>query len=117
MGKAIYEMRLVRNMTVASSQQEAMDDYVLQEEGKFDEFTAKAYEVVKEEDARKLFMLAKMMDDSEQFDYMEIETTVTALLRSMGYYNNLQDIADCITTWIERFSDYTSEEFQEWLID
>lgn len=117
MGKAIYEMKPRINMMVASDPQAATDEWVLQNDAVLDETTAKGYEVVKEEDTRKLFMLAKMMDDSEQFDYIEIEAVVAAMLRHMGYFNSIEDIADCITTWTERFSDYTPEEFQEWLID
>lgn len=73
--------------------------------------------IVQEEHTVRLFLLAKMMYDMEKFSCQEVEVALSALAREMGYFGIAEDIADCVTLWVERVAeDMTPHELEEWII-
>lgn len=72
---------------------------------------------VNEDHTVRLFLLAKTMYDMEKFSCQEIEVAIAALAREMGYFGMADEIADCVTLWVERVAeDMTLSELEEWLI-
>lgn len=116
MAKELYEIKLKERYYPASSAAEALE---LQANGELtrslseDDFEVSV--VVKEEHTMKLFILAKTMQDTEKYEYNEIEASICALARELGYHHNYAEVADCILTWVDRFDDMPLEELEEWL--
>lgn len=116
MGKALYEIRLDEPIIPAKSSESALEEHAERSGLELAGF-ASAHEIVPEETTLKLFMLAKMMQDSEKFVYNEIWTAVCAVMRMMNCTRSVDEVATCICTWTERFEDMTMEELQEWVIN
>ena len=116
MAKELYEIRLKERDYPASSVAEALD---IQCNGDMKSALSEDdYEVsvvVKEEHTMKLFILAKTMQDTEKFEYDEVKAAVCALARELGYQKNYGEVADCILTWVDRFTEMPLEELQDWL--
>ena len=118
MARGIYEIKLKEHLFPALSAADAVE---MRNNGNCEE-ALQEHEVevnllVKEEHAMQLFLLAKTMYDMEKFNCKEIETVVSALAREMGYFSIAEDIADCVTLWIERVAeDMTLLEVEEWML-
>ena len=118
MARGIYEVKLKEHYFPALSATDAVDmrnnisceDVVSSEE-------TEVSLLVKEDDTMQLFLLAKTMYDMEKFNCEEVEAVVAALARKMGYFNNAEEIADCVTLWVERVAeDMTLHELEEWML-
>lgn len=118
MARGIYEVKLKQNYFPALSAADAVEmrnngncEEVIPE----DEVEVKL--VVQEDHTMQLFLLAKTMYDLEKFTFQEIEAVLVALAREMGYFGIAEDIADCVTLWVERVAeDMKIHELEEWII-
>lgn len=116
MAKELYEIKLKERYYPASSAAEALE---VQCNGDLknclfeDDYEVSV--VVKEEHTMKLFVLAKTMQDTEKYEYNEVEAAICALARELGYVKNYAEVTDCILTWVDRFDDMPLEELEEWL--
>lgn len=117
MARRIYEIKLKENLFPALSEAEALE---MQRNGDCSNLIPDNEVVVNifvsEEDTVKMFMLAKTMYDMEKFSWQEVSAAVRSVAVELGYWQIAQDVADIVTTWVERFDDATAEEFQEWLM-
>lgn len=116
MARAIYELQLKERFFPALSVTEALEMCANNSTVDVDQGEWEVSEVCKEEHTMKLFLLAKTMEDTNKFEFNEIESAVRALARELGYYKNYEEITDCILTWVERFDEMTIIELQEWII-
>lgn len=118
MARMIYEIRLKNNLQPAFNVEDAVDAF---------RASCDAYEnlcledvdvdvLVKEEDAVKLFTFAKTVADTEKLTLNELEATLHTLVQSLGYYNRVDDIVNCVIQWVEYFDDVDYMEFGEWLL-
>lgn len=117
MAKSIYKIQLKEDLFPAVSAAEALE---IQNNGNsfgvLQEDEVVVTPIVGEESTIKLFMLAKTMYDMEKYTYQEIKSTLTALACQMGYWKDSEQIAETVTTWVERFDELPADEFQEWLL-
>lgn len=118
MARGIYEIKLKEHYFPALSSADAVD---MRNNGACEENLSEGeVEVsllVKEEHTMQLFLLAKTMYDMEKFTCEEVEAVISALAREMGYFSIAEDIADCVTQWIERVAeDMTLHELEEWML-
>ncbi len=117
MARGIYEIQLNERFFPALSGLDALE---MQRNGSGcglseDEVSIKL--VVAEEHSMKMFLLAKTMYDSDKFNYKEVRAAVRAVALELGYVATCDQVADCVTTWIERVGeDMTVTEFEEWMI-
>ena len=116
MARGIYEIKLNNRFYPAVSYEDVLDMVDTETAKLLVDTSFTVSEVVKEEHAVKLFMLAKTMYDAERFEANEVEAAVSALARALGYFSNQEEVTDCVLTWAERFDDMTLAEFEEWLI-
>ena len=118
MARGIYEIKLKNRYFPALSEADALE--MLNNStclGTLQEEEVKVECVVKEEHTMKLFVVAKTMCDAELLESNEIESAVCALARELGYYNTYAEVTDCVLTWVDRFTDMTMGELEEWIID
>lgn len=118
MARGIYEVKLREHFFPALSAADAVD---MRNNGAVEEILSdREVEVtllVKEEHTMQLFLLAKTMYDMEKFTCQEVEAVISALAREMGYLDIAEEIADCVTLWVERVAeDMTLPELEEWII-
>jgi hypothetical protein len=118
MARGIYEVKLKEYYFPALSAADAVE---MRNNGNCEEILQRdEVEVrllVQEEHTMQLFLLAKTMYDMEKFSCKEVEAVIAALAREMGYFSTAEEIADCVTLWIERVAeDMTLHELEEWII-
>ena len=118
MARAIYEIKLKYRMFPAQSAADALE---MQKNGDLCEGIAEddveVSEVVSEEDALKLMVLAATMYDTGVFSDAEVQTAVESVIVKLGYLSEYKEIADCVITWVERLCDgMTVTEIKEWMI-
>ena len=117
MARCIYEVKLKERFFPAQSEEDAVEMQTNGTcRGALTEDEVCVSPVVKEEDTMKLFVAAKAMSDLELFSSQEIEATIRSLVIQLGYCCNYVEIADCVLTWVDRFSDMSVNELQEWII-
>lgn len=117
MARGMYEIKLKQNLFPELSKADALDTFNM--DGGYAGLKEEDVEinlVVQEEHTMKLFVLAVTMYDTDRFTYKEIETSVCALARELGYFFNADDIADVVMRWVERLDGMTLSEVEEWLI-
>lgn len=115
MARGIYEIKLRERYVPALNEEDAIDVMVntanlTAEEG------IEVSLVVRDDHALKLFTLVATMYDAQRFSCDEIKSTVTALARSLGYYEDAEELADTVIRWVERLDGMTVTEIEEWLI-
>lgn len=118
MARGIYEVKLKEHYFPALSAADAVE---MRNNGACDESLSdgevEVTLLVKEEHTMQLFLLAKTMYDMEKFTCQEVEVVISALARELGYFSIAEDIADCVTLWVERVAeDMTIPELEEWII-
>lgn len=118
MARRIYEIQLKNRFIPGLSQTDAAELWNEgEEEGKkLNEDEVEVNIVCSEEDTMKLFILAKIMYDTDKFNATEIERAVSTLATTLGYKTSLE-IAECVVRWVERMTDdMTLAEIEEWII-
>lgn len=117
MARGIYEVKIKEPYFPALSEADALE---MLRNGSTDTLTEDDVNVtlaVNEEHTMKLFLLAKTMYDTEKFEYKEVHAAISALARELGYFTNCTEVADCVTTWVERFDEMPADELTDWLVD
>ena len=117
MAREIYEIRLKNNLVPSTSASEALEAFNVQ--AGVDTLTEDETDIrvaVQEEHAVKLFVMAKTLYDTDKFEYEEIAGAIFSLAVSLGYYASASAVAECVTTWVERFYEMPNSDFQEWLL-
>ena len=117
MAREIYEIKLKDCFIPALSEEDALEIKNINNScGCLTADDVRVGVLVNEEHTMKLFLLAKSMSDTEKFECNEIEAAVGALALQLGYYNNYDEVAECVVTWVERFADMTMSDLEEWII-
>lgn len=116
MARGIYEVKLKERYFPAISAEDALEMQNNGTTGALLENETEVTCIVKEEHTMKLFLLAKTMNDTEKFEFNEVESAVCALARELGYYNTYAEVANCVLTWVERFDEMTLSDLEEWII-
>lgn len=118
MARGIYKVELKETYFPAHSAEEAVE---MRNNGNcedvLDRDEVEVKLVVQEEHTMQLFLLAKTMYDLEKFNCQEVEAVIAALARQFGYFGIAEEIADCVTLWVERIADdMTPHDLEEWII-
>lgn len=117
MARGIYEVKLRERYFPALCEADALEMQINSEACGLKDEDVEISLVISEEHTMKLFLLAKTMYETEKFDYTEIEAALFALIQKLGYRGREEEVAVCVTTWVERIvEDMSPGEFEEWLI-
>ena len=119
MARAIYKIELKQCYFPALSQAEAVElrnrSASCGEDIQDEEVNVNI--VVQEEHTMRLFRLAKLLMDMEEYTAPEIDAIICALARQLGYEDTCKEVADCVIHWVEKVAeDMTLSEMEEWVI-
>lgn len=116
MARIIYEVKLSSPLFPANSYDEAGE--MMMNSAGLKEYLQDDYSVrqkVSEEHTVKLFTLARTLNETEKFDYREVQVMVRALAQELGYVQDAEEIAECVVAWNERLEELDESEFIDWL--
>lgn len=116
MSKMLYEVRINPDVVPAVSKKDALGE--IYDAGiTLTESDAVINVLLDEDKTVRLFTLARMMYQSEKYEYDEISAALLGLCKCMGCEEReAQMCVNAVCTWCERLEDADDDEWEEWLM-
>lgn len=116
MSKMLYEIRINPDVIPAVSRKDALEE--LNNSGiSLTENDTSVIVLLDEDKTVRLFTLARMMYQSEKYEYDEINAALLGLCKCMGCEEReARMCVDAVCTWCERMEDLDDDEWEDWLM-